>query len=258
MNSRKISITAEFVSIMRAEKDPKNLFFVSERSKKIFRFIEKIISKKKTKEIFDWRLQLSEDFDRKILADSYDQIIELAAGYSLRGFNLCLANESIIYVDTDFEDVISRKKEILEDICEKEGIVFPANYFLVGVDVLKDDIFGKIQGVVSGNKKTIIMAEGLTSYFSEAEFGRFIENIRDLLSNFSDGEFFSHENIKKPSKGIIYFLLRKVFLPLMTRTKGSRAFETTEKFEKYLKDKKVNKFKMNLDERNRLLYSIYS
>lgn len=258
MNSEKISITAEFVSIIRSEKDPRNLFFVSDKARKIYNFLKKVISEKRIKEIFNQRLLVSDDFDKKVSTGDYEQIIELAAGYSLRGFNLCLKDKKVVYIDSDFEDVIQRKKEILKNICEKESIIFPTNYFLVTINALKDDIFQKIQRLASKDKKTIIMAEGLTSYFSEAEFDGFIENIKKLLSNFTDGEFFSHESVSRPAKRAIYWLLRKMFISRLTKTKSRHVFETTEELEKYLGNKNVDRFKGYLDEHKHLLYSIYS
>ena len=102
MGNEKTSITAEFASIIRARKDPKNLYFVSKKSKILFYLLRKFISKKKLEEIFNWRVELSQKLDEKIVEGKPDQIIELAAGYSLRGFNLCLNNKNLIYISTKY------------------------------------------------------------------------------------------------------------------------------------------------------------
>jgi O-methyltransferase involved in polyketide biosynthesis len=243
---------------MRARNDQKNLFFISNKGRKLFEIVRRIFSEKKIEEIFNWRLQLSDDFDNKVSTGSYDQIIELAAGYSLRGFSLCLKNKNISYIDSDFEDVTSKKNDILKIICKKENIIYPDNYSLAAINILEDNIFSKLQNIVSKNKKTLIIAEGLTSYFNESEFDKFIKNIKNLLSNFYDGEFFSHENIAQPTKGMAYYLLRKIFVSFLTKTRGRSAFKTTKEFEDYIKGKKVDKFKITLDKHGHLLYSIYS
>jgi|WetSurMetagenome_2_1015567.scaffolds.fasta_scaffold176552_1 O-methyltransferase involved in polyketide biosynthesis len=258
MNNSKISITAELVSIIRAENNQRNMFFVSNKGRKLYDIAKKILSEKKIKEIFNWRIRLSDDFDKKVSTNNYDQIIELAAGYSLRGFDLCLKNKNIIYIDSDFEDVIYKKKKILNNICEKEDIDFPNNYFLVGVDALEDNIFSKVSAMISKDKKTIIMTEGLTSYFSKNEFGKFIDNIKEFLSNLTNGEFFSHESISQPMKGITYHLLRKILVSFLTKTKGRCAFKTSKEFEDYMKSKNISKFNIFLDKHGHLLYSIYS
>jgi O-methyltransferase involved in polyketide biosynthesis len=258
MGNEKTSITAEFVSIIRAKKDSKNLYFISKKGRRLYGALRKLVSKKKLEEIFDWRLKLSEQFDKKIAEEKPEQIIELAAGYSLRGFNLCLENKNIVYIDSDFESVLTKKNLVLRKICEAENITYPENYFLASVDVLKDDIFEKIKNNISKDKKTLIIAEGLTSYFSDAQFEKFLENIAELLADLSQGEFYSQEKTAQPIKGIGYRVLRNLFVSTITRSKERRGFKSAEEFENYLRKNNVANLKIHQKQNEALFYSIFN
>ncbi len=244
MGNKNISLTAEFVSIMRSAHDPRNLYFVSEKNLKLFKFIKKIIPSKIINNIFNWRLSLSELFRNKISTLESDQIVDLASGYSLRGFDECLKNKNIIYIDIDFENVVSQKRRGLELICQKENILFPGNYFLVAGDVLKDNIFDKIRNYISTDRQTLFIAEGLTSYFSLEEFGVFLRNTKGLLNNFVSGEFYSNEELTAP-KGAFYFFIRSFILPIITKSKRRKKFSTIEDFKLFLKSQGVDSAEIN-------------
>lgn len=252
--NKKISVTAEFVSIMRAKNDPRNLYFVSPKGQGLFNLTKIVFSEKKLNNIFEWRLKLSKIFDEKVKKDKPEQVIDLAAGYSLRGFNECLRNKDVLYVDVDFDNVLSRKKAILDSICKKENIIFPENYFFIPIDVLEDNIFVNIKNIVSENKKTLIIAEGLTSYFSFREFQIFLNNIKSLISNFDHAEFYSHESLEQP-KGFVYFVLRYIFVSILTKSKRRAIFNSKENFEMFLKNEDIHNYKI-FNNQGFLMYSI--
>jgi len=254
MGNAKINITAEFVSIIRSNNDPKNLYFISPKAQKIYNFSKRLISENKLREIFSWRLKLSKIIDQKILEDSPEQIVEFGCGYSLRGFNLCLGNKNMVYIDSDLEDLISKKKKILEIICEKENIEFPKNYHLVGIDVLKGEIFEKTKGIILSEKKTLALAEGLTSYFNDAEFETFLKNVKSFLNHLPNSEFYCNESISQP-KGIVYSALR-FFVSLITKTKGHKKFKTVSEFEGYLRNKNITGIKIDASKQGFLFYSL--
>ncbi len=251
----KISITAEFVSIMRSGDDIKNLYFVSPKGFRLYDATKMFIPEKKLREIFNWRLRLSAVIDEKISTAKPEQIIDFGSGYSLRGFNLCTDDNSLNYVDADLSSVTSRKKKILEKMCLEKNFAFPKNYHIVSLNVLGDNLFEEIGGVIDANKNTLIIAEGLTSYFSKDEFASFINNTRSLLKNFRHAEFYSHENISQP-KGILYKILRYVFVSILTRSRGRRGFDNIEEFKKYLGGLGA-KFALDTSKDGFLFYSLF-
>lgn len=238
MGNNKFGITAEFISIIRSKNDRKNSYFVSPKTQKIYNFVRKIISENKLKEIFDWRLSLSKIIDEKIREYQPEQILELGAGYSLRGLNLCLKNKDLIYIDSDLENVIFKKIRIMQNICQKENITPPRNFHLVSVDALDNNIYDKVKNLMSKDKKTLVLAEGLTTYFTDEGFRKFLTNIAIFLHNFANAEFYSNENFSYP-KGIIYNILRK-FIAIITGTKMPRKFKSADEFKEYLKKLNAN------------------
>lgn len=254
MGNNKIGITAEFVSIIRSKDDPKNLYFVSPKTKRIYNFAKRLFSENKLKDIFDWRLKLSQIIDEKVSAYKPEQILELGCGYSLRGFNLCLQNSDLVYIDSDLENLVTKKRQVIKEICKTENMIVPVNYHLISINVLGNNFFEKIKDLLLTNKKTLIIAEGLTSYFSNEEFEIFLKNIKSFLKNFSNAEFYSHESLSRP-KGIAYKILRS-FVSLITRTKNPRQFKSATEFKDYLG--KINVSDVTVDTKNPsfLFYSI--
>jgi O-methyltransferase involved in polyketide biosynthesis len=221
---------------------------------KFFGWARRFVSDQKLREIFDWRLRMSAVFDLKIFHEKPEQVIDLAAGYSMRGFNLCSNNDKIVYVDSDLPNVISRKREILEKMCLEQNIPFPPNYLLVSIDVLQENFFENIKDIIDVNKKTLVTAEGLTSYFKKEEFEIFIQNIKDFLSNFSFSEFYSHENTSK-STSLAYKILRKS-ISLLTRTKSRERFSNETDFADFLR-KSGTIFTLDTSNEGFLFYSIF-
>jgi O-methyltransferase involved in polyketide biosynthesis len=179
--------------------------FVSNNAKRIFWFLSKIFSKRKIAEIFSNRIKISEEFDKFLEKNSFDCIVEFGCGYSLRGFEYSLRNEKSLYIDTDFSEVVNNKKQILDKICEEENIIFPKSYLLIPFDVLKDNIPRKLNKLMK--KRNLFFAEGLTTYFSQEEYSKFMSQIQPISSS-KNNVFFSQENFLKKSliKTKIFFL----------------------------------------------------
>ena len=232
MGNHQISITAEFVSLIKSKNNPKYYYFVSNKTKKISWFLSKIFSKRKMAEIFSNRIKISDEFDKFLERNNFDCVVEFGCGYSLRGFEYSLKNEKSLYIDTDFSEVVKTKKQILDTICEKENIKFPKNYLLISLDVLKNNIFRNLDRLLK--KKNLFFAEGLTPYFSEEEYLKFITQIQPFVSS-KNNVFFSQENFLKKSS-ITYKILRKLVV-FLTKNRSYLKFETKEDLINYLKQK---------------------
>jgi O-methyltransferase involved in polyketide biosynthesis len=250
----RVSITAEFSSLIQSELDSRNLYFVSSTTQHIYRLLRKILPNTLLRNIFLWRQNLSQKFDLIVEKERPEQIIDLGAGYSLRGFNLCLGDTDLIYIDSDFSDVISRKKQIIDSLCEKEEIAFPKNLHFVAIDVLHDDIFLKVKNELVPDKKTLIIAEGVTSYFSAPELRSFFLQIQNTLTKFSLASFYSSENLTNP-KGSLYKVVRKS-LALFTHSRDSHQFKNTEEFKNFLKECGIIDYKIEDSDSGHLMYSI--
>ncbi len=233
MGNINISITAEFTSLIKAQEYSRYIYFVSTKSRKIYSLVSKIAPSSLMDHIFKSRIQLSQEFDDFVKNTQFNCAVEFGCGYSLRGFEYCLKNKDNMYIDTDCEDVVKNKKEILEKICVDTGIDFPKNYMLLAVDALEDNVYEKLSSYIVGDKN-IFLAEGLTPYFSFEQYSHFIENIKQLLK-LRGGVFFSQENHRKDNS-FGYKLLRK-FVAIMTRNKSYVKFMDGNELKTFIKDK---------------------
>ena len=229
MGNHQISITAEFVSLIKSRTNEKYNYFVSNKTRKLYRLISNVFSKNVIDKIFQNRLALSNEFDAFIENNNFETITEFGAGYSLRGFEYSLKNKNAIYVDTDFAEVIETKKQILFDICKDSDIIYPENYILLSMDVLSDNIAKKLNPYLKN--KNLFLAEGLTPYFNFNEYSKFLDQIRPFLKQ-SQNILFSQENFLKKHSAV-YKLLRK-FVGLLTKNSSNLKFETRDDLIKFL------------------------
>jgi O-methyltransferase involved in polyketide biosynthesis len=96
------------------------------------------------------------------IAEGFDQIIELAAGLSSRGYLIKKAHPSVHYVEGDLPGMSARKAELLDELGRPEGhITLPCN-------ILDEQGSQSIEALLAGldkTKKTLIITEGLVNYF---------------------------------------------------------------------------------------------
>lgn len=96
------------------------------------------------------------------IAEGFDQIVELAAGLSSRGYLIKQAHPSVHYVEGDLPGMSARKAELLNGLGRPEGhITMPCN-------ILDEKGPQSIEALLAGldkTKKTLIITEGLVNYF---------------------------------------------------------------------------------------------
>lgn len=96
------------------------------------------------------------------IADGYEQVVELAAGLSSRGYLIKKRHPHVHYIEGDLPGMSARKAELLDQLGRLEGhITQPCN-------ILDESGPQSIEGLLSGldkTKKTLIITEGLVNYF---------------------------------------------------------------------------------------------
>ncbi|NRA23751.1 MAG: class I SAM-dependent methyltransferase, partial [Oleispira sp.] len=96
------------------------------------------------------------------IAEGYEQIVELAAGLSSRGYLVKKAHPSIHYVEGDLPGMSVHKAELLDKLGRRPGhITQPCN-------ILEGSGEHSIEVLLAGldkTKKTLIITEGLVNYF---------------------------------------------------------------------------------------------
>ncbi len=250
MSNQKISITAEFVSLIKSNENPRYEYFISKRTRNMYLILSKIFSKKRIQNIFQKRIEMSKEFDRILEKNKFDCVVELGGGFSLRGFEHALKNKKIHFIDTDFLNVTFVKNKIIQKICKDEKITFPKNYFLLPIDVLNDNLSQILDKKLK--KTNLILAEGLTPYFNKEDYSKFISNLKPILSN-KNNTFFSQENFEK-KQTLTYKIIRK-FVSIIIKNKSHIKFKTKDELVEFLKQKKIKNIKAYY-KNNALFYKI--
>jgi O-methyltransferase involved in polyketide biosynthesis len=101
----------------------------------------------------------------KLLEESgVDQILELGAGYTMRGMTMSQRLDTT-YVELDQPEVIARKKAVLNEL----AIPIPTSFHLVAGNALNFNDLKKALSLLDPNKPVAIINEGLLRYFTFAE-----------------------------------------------------------------------------------------
>jgi O-methyltransferase involved in polyketide biosynthesis len=234
----KIAFTAQAVAFMRASEnvDRFSRYFVSESIEKKYQRIKRLMPSSFLKKLFLRRINLSKDLDAFIESYKPQQIVELACGYSVRGLILTYKRKDLVYIETDFSKVIEEKKKRIKKIIRDEKIILSKNYHIVKLDAIKDDLVKKVGIYLNKNKKTLVIAETLTSYLSSEEHEFLIQNINNLLNRFNNAAYLSHEGKNKMLSGFFGKLLI-IYRNLISRTKSHKHFKNSSDIQKYFKKK---------------------
>jgi O-methyltransferase involved in polyketide biosynthesis len=106
------------------------------------------------------------------------RVLELAAGYSLRG--LARAGNGADYLDTDLPDVVELKAALVEQLAGAEPATPAGRYRLEALDILDEAAFGR--AVASLREGPIaIVHEGLLMYLDAAEKAHLAAHIHAAL-----------------------------------------------------------------------------
>lgn len=106
------------------------------------------------------------------------QVLELAAGYSSRGF--IYSKIGYNYIELDLDNVSKNKKEILSSIEQN----IPENLKLVSGNALRKNDFEKVESYLKTNEQVAVINEGLLRYLTFNEKKIVAQNIYNLLSKY--------------------------------------------------------------------------
>ncbi|MDF2478004.1 MAG: hypothetical protein K0S24_3487 [Sphingobacterium sp.] len=98
-------------------------------------------------------------------------VLELSAGYSLRGLDYANKNPEKSYFDTDLMPVVNAKIEMLKYL----DIAIPSNLKFQELDVLKLD-----KNLIR-DQELLIINEGLLMYFNREKQSQILKNIHSVL-----------------------------------------------------------------------------
>ncbi len=96
------------------------------------------------------------------IEEGYEQVVELAAGLSSRGYLIKQAHPSIHYVEGDLPGMSAHKAELLDKLGRQSGhITQPCNILDESGEHSIEELFAGLDKA----KKTLIITEGLVNYF---------------------------------------------------------------------------------------------
>jgi O-methyltransferase involved in polyketide biosynthesis len=165
-----------------------------------------------------------------VRASGASQILELAAGYSLRGLDMT-RDGSICYVETDLRDVIATKRELLDVICRRHGLASSPHHIVTVADALDFEQLRAAAGVFDRGRSLLVLGEGLVGYLTREETERLATNVHRLIADHGTGAWlvpdfaFKSEIRELPAERL---RLREAVTGITERQLDASAFEDAE------------------------------
>lgn len=111
--------------------------------------------------------------DEFVKQGGYQQVVEVAAGYSPRG--MLFANLGLRYIEVDRPNVMREKAQL----CAGGDAKKPA---FLGIDATAPDFVDRVVAACDPTLKTLIITEGLSPYFARKDYVAVLRNLRVLTA----------------------------------------------------------------------------
>jgi O-methyltransferase involved in polyketide biosynthesis len=166
------------------------------------------------------------------------QVLELASGYSLRGFDLTRSG-SIRYVEVDLPDVVATKLGLLADVRHRHGIAPSARHVVTAADVLDFPQVRAAAVALDRAQPLIVLCEGLIGYLTREETTRLAANVHRVLGEFAGGSWlvpdfsFKADLRSLPPERV---RLREAVTGITQRQLDASAFEDRDDLASFLRD----------------------
>lgn len=105
-------------------------------------------------------------------------ILELSSGYSLRGLDLCVKDETVHYIDTDLEELVAVKQSMIDNLQLNKDV--KGRFELLPLNVMDTQEFGNVVSRFEDGPLTIVN-EGLLMYLNEGEKKQLCKTIHAIL-----------------------------------------------------------------------------
>lgn len=118
--------------------------------------------------------------------EGYEQIVELAAGLSSRGYLIKQKYPQVKYIEGDLPGMSSRKAQLLDETGRAEGhITVPCNI----LDEAGEQSIEHLMSTLDKTKKTLVITEGLVNYFELPVIRRVWSRLATELKQFPEGRY---------------------------------------------------------------------
>jgi O-methyltransferase involved in polyketide biosynthesis len=128
--------------------------------------------------IFEARYKsTSHALEELLRATGIKQVVELAAGMSPRGLTFSENFPDVVYLETDLEGMLEKKRRIVASLMENGIAPKRDNLKFCNLDVTKPEDFGRAIKVINPDKPVIFVAEGVLPYYPVQQKGEILDNI---------------------------------------------------------------------------------
>lgn len=139
-------------------------------------------------------------------------VLELAAGLSTRGLEMC--NTSSCFIESDLENMIQDKRRITEAIRRKDGRQIFSKHYFTSINPIRIDELEKAAEILKAHKinaPLAIVHEGLFGYLTDEEQEVMRDNVRNFLQNCSpQGAWITPDfSVRCRNLGFVASFLRK-------------------------------------------------
>jgi hypothetical protein len=183
-----VSPTAKVVSYLRSLDPALSLFGESELSQQGKHILKELnIDDVQTKELMGVMFQSRyHAFNVAVQQHDTAQVVEFAAGVSPRGLQWSQNSPGTIYFESDLPQLMVKKAKLIRNSLISSATNGPKRGLLhcCGIDVLNEDSIRKALELVDLDQRITFVTEGLLLYFGENELGRFLTNIRNILTRY--------------------------------------------------------------------------
>jgi O-methyltransferase involved in polyketide biosynthesis len=124
------------------------------------------------------------------------QVVEVAAGFSPRGFQFARRYPGLRYLETDLPAQADAKRRILDDA----GLRAPGHE-VVALDALKDASFDDLLQHLDPTVGTVLITEGLLNYFERGAVDGMWRRFARFLARFPKGLYLSDLNLAGDVEG---------------------------------------------------------
>jgi O-methyltransferase involved in polyketide biosynthesis len=174
-----------------------------------------------------------------ILKSGYNQVLELASGFSLRG--LAMSSErDFVYVESDLQGINDEKQKLIPDMQTKYSIADNGKHHIATANALAFDELERAIEPLSKDQPLIVANEGLIPYLTADERKTLASNVHKLLHKFAGGgiwitpDFTTRQVAENVSEKVKRF--RAAIAGATDRPLYASAFETDEEIDQFIKD----------------------
>jgi len=252
MDSSGISFTALFTGHVWYESGMSARFFTSPKGELLYRGLAPVeyVSKRTFGfNVHDMLLQrhliMDHLIEQHIKNEGVSQILEIASGYSPRGYTLSRKFPQLHYIEADLPHMAKRKTELL---AQHKG--FGPHHKVVACDVFEEQGPLALQSVLanelSPNRPTIIITEGLVNYFKLKHISEFWQKLAELGQVFPKAWYLT-DLVPQPKKGLLPLLMKTATetLSIATRANVNLHFRSTNQIQEAFKSYGFNQVQVH-------------